>query len=254
MPRPPAAALPSAVLWGRDHVDYGDVVTRAVGEAVGLALTRGRHPKPYAWVDPNEDVVAAVVGPRATLLAVADAHNGADAAEAAITTVLECFGDDPPDDPDEAALVDLFAAAGHDVLRVTSQLAPPHRDSRTTLSVALVGPETVTWAALGDSPVFVVHGGRARELSIPRHLFVGHPLSRFVLDERLSRGREPLQPGDAVVLASDGFTNFAVIDPAAAVAEALAAAPSPVDAAAALVDHAVDGGAGDNVAVAVAAV
>lgn len=249
-----AAAPPAAVLWGRDHVDYGDVVVRSVGERVGLALTRGRHPKPYAWVDPNEDVVAAVVGPRATLLAVADGHNGADSAEVAITTVLDRFGDDPPPDPDEDDLLELFVRAGHAVLRVTRELDPPHRESRTTLSLALVGPTSVTWAALGDSPVFVVDGGGARELSTSRHLFVGHPLSRFMLDERLGRGRVALDGGDTIVLTSDGFTNFAATDPAVAVAEAVAATPRPVDAAAALVEHAADGGAGDNVAVAVAAV
>lgn len=253
----PATARPPvrAVLWGRDHVDYDMVATLAVGDAVGLALTRGRHPKPYAWVDPNEDAVAAVDGPRATLLVVADGHNGAQSAEVAVATVLDRFGDDPPPEPDEAELLALFADAGRDVLRATRDLPLPHRESRTTLTVAFVTSTGVSWAALGDSALFVAGAAGARELSTPHHLFVGHPLSSFVLRDRLDRGRAAVAAGDRVVVTSDGFTNFAVADePATAVGDVLAGIDGPVDAAADLVAHAADGGAGDNVAVAVAVV
>jgi hypothetical protein len=73
-----------AVLLGADHPSLGSVaVTGAAGQAV-VALTAGMHPKPYPHLDPNEDAILAAVGDRCRLLAVADGHNGFDAAAGAI--------------------------------------------------------------------------------------------------------------------------------------------------------------------------
>ena len=85
-----------ALLLGSDHTELGQVKVEAVGDHAALGLTRGRYRKSYRYVDPNEDVAAAVAGERATLLAVADAHNGVHAAETAIEEVLAAWGADPP--------------------------------------------------------------------------------------------------------------------------------------------------------------
>ena len=78
----------------------GEVGVLAVDDRTALANTRGRYLKAYRYEDPNEDNVAAVVGPRATLLVCADGHNGAFAPTTAVREVLSAVGDDPPPDTD----------------------------------------------------------------------------------------------------------------------------------------------------------
>jgi serine/threonine protein phosphatase PrpC len=242
------------VLWGRQHVAYGEIAVSARAPGVGIALTRGAHPKPYEWIDPNEDVVAAVVGERATLLAVADGHHGAVAAEVALTAVLESFGDDPPPALDDDGLVELFHGASSAVLVATRDLPDElRRESRTTLTVALLAGRRLCWAAVGDSPLFVVEGEHGMELTRSEQAFLGWPMARQRVDRLLQRGRGTLGRNAWVVLASDGFSNFSPPPPERTAAQVLTHAPDPVAGARDLVTEACAGGAGDNVAVAAAA-
>jgi serine/threonine protein phosphatase PrpC len=243
-----------AVLWGRNHVAYDEVAVRSVSPDAAVAITRGRFPKAYQWVDPNEDSAAAVVGTEATLLVVADGHNGVEAAEIAVSYVLGALGDvPPPANLSDGQLVDLFLSASQRVMRETRRLALPKRESRTTLTIALVAPQRVQWAGMGDTALFVADGRAARDLSRPRHHFVGYQASRREVDERLWRGVRPLTAGSWVVLTTDGFTNFTSMSPAMVVADIVRRADDACDIARAIVEHAGTGGAGDNVAVAVAA-
>lgn len=184
----------AVTLWGREHVAYGDIVVRDAGPGSAVALTRGLHPKPYRYTDPNEDVVAAVTGPRAALLVVADGHNGAASSEVAVATVLERLGDDPPPaDLDDEEMVRLFYDVGWAVLHATTALDRARRESRTTLSVTLVASGVLQWAAMGDSPVVVADLESAHELTVPTHHFVGWPLPAGQVDRLLQRGRAPLR-------------------------------------------------------------
>jgi serine/threonine protein phosphatase PrpC len=237
-----------AVLWGKDHVDLGSVAAEEVGPRTAVAITRGRHRKMYQYIDPNEDAAVAVAGARGTLLAVADGHNGWPATEAAITSVVEALGDDPPPaDLSDAALVELFLRASDAVVDVTGHRSSTAPHSRTTLVLALVSGRRLQWASFGDSAVYTVTPAAATALSRPTHRFVGYPMSRLAVDSLLDRGTVTLVNGAWVVLASDGFVDFArrfptdLFGPTAAAAEV----------ARGLVAAACDGGAGDNVAVAV---
>jgi len=244
--------LGASVLWGRDCVEYGEVAVSRPADQVALALTRGLYPKPYAWTDDNEDDVAAVIGKRATALLVADGHNGAVSSEVALGIVLDRFGEDPPPDLTDDELIDLFVAAGDAVLDATRAKDGQH-DSRTTLSVALVGERSVRWAAIGDSPIFVMEEGRGRELTEGVHRFVGWPMRRSGVDATLQRGRVTLSAGGWVALASDGFSNFSLGHaPADVVGRLLGDAADAEAGARMLIDHAFEGRAGDNVAVALA--
>lgn len=239
-----------AVLWGKDHVDLGQVAVEEVGAGVAVAITRGRHRKAYRYTDPNEDAAVGVVGPRATLLVVADGHNGWPATEAAINSVLSALGDDPPPaDLTDAELVDIFHEAGEAVLRVTDGPESVTPDSRTTLVLALIAGRRLQWASFGDSAVYSVTPAAAVALARPQHKFVGYPMPRGVVDMLLERGTETLTEGAWVIVASDGFVDFARPFPTALTAEGASAA----QVARGLVLAACDGGAGDNVAVAVAA-
>ncbi len=242
------------VLYGPQHVTYGKVDGAEVAPGVAVAISRGLHPKAYRWTDPNEDAVGAVAGPRATLLVVADAHNGALASQVAVRTVLEELADDPPPELDDAELVALFHHVSTAVLSATRELTDEQRrESRTTLSMALVSRRRLCWAAMGDSPVLVAEGDLGMELTRSDRTFVGWPMTASRVDRLLQRGRGTLGAQAWVALASDGFSNFCRGPAAEAAATVLAAAPDALGAARGLVDHACTSGAGDNVAAAVAA-
>lgn len=244
-----------AVLWGREHVEYGHVESLSVAADVAIALTRGLRPKAYRWTDPNEDVVAAVVGERATLLAVADGHHGVVASQIAVATVLEGLGDDPPPELDDDELVALFAQASMAVLTATRDLGDAlGRGSATTLSIALLSGRRLCWAAMGDSSVLVTEAGQGMELTTADNAFLGSPMTAHRIGRLLQRGRGTLGAQAWVALASDGFANFRTGGSTAEAAGAvLDGAIDPDKAARALIEHAFAGGAGDNVAVAVAA-
>lgn len=241
------AGLMQAVLWGKDHVDLDRITVEAPTDDVAVAITRGRHRKAYAYTDPNEDAAIAVVGARATLLAVADGHNGWAATEAAMTTVVDALSDDPPPHLADDELVDLFHRAGEAVLDITERPGFATPDSRTTLVLALVSGRTVQWASFGDSAVYLVTGAGAGRLSSAQHRFVGYPMPRRAVDHLLDRGVAQVPEGGWVVAASDGFVDFARPFPTATFAQANDAETVARD----LVVAACEGGAGDNVAVAV---
>lgn len=238
-----------AVLWGKDYVDLGEVAVSVVDERAAVALTRGRHKKSYRYTHPNEDAAVAVVGPRATLLAVADGHNGWPATEVAISTVVEALGGDPPPaDVEDDALVDLFHRASQAVLDITGKPGAEDPESRTTLVVALRAGDRLQWASFGDSAVYTVSPAAAVPLARPQHKFVGYPMGRQAVDFFLERGTVQLTSGAWAVVASDGFVDFARPFPT----ELFVEGARPADVASGLVAAACDGGAGDNVAVAVA--
>lgn len=252
----PVRAPPTVVLRGPDHIDLDAVAVRELEASTAVALTRGRFAKRYHSVAPNEDVVAAVIGPRATLLVVADGHGGDVASVVAVDVVLGALGGDPPPaDLQDRAVVALYDRANRAVLDAARQHRPP-QDSSTTLALALVarsdgGGMRVQWASFGDSAVFLAREVDVVDVARPRMLFVGHPMSTYEVAGRLQRGVEDLPAPDPwVVLASDGFTNF-VRDPAGVVATGIERAASAKAVAAALVAAACEGGAGDNVAIAV---
>lgn len=245
-----------ATLHGRDHPDLGDVAVAPLGPLAALALTRGEHPKAYDHVDPNEDAAAIVLGPRAALLVVADGHNGADAAEVAVATVLRAVGSDPrPADLTDVELVDLMDQVNARVRGHAEQLRHPRSRSRTTLLVAWVADEgdrrRIEYAGIGDSALMVVVDGVGRELTRARNRFVGYEMSRYEVAGVLDRGTVTVPAASWVAAVTDGFTNF--VGPAAAADVTAELAASATDAAAlgtAMIARAGKLGAGDNIAVA----
>lgn len=242
-------------LWGPDHEELGEVASASAGPKAAIALTRGRFKKLYSYLDPNEDMIAVVDGPRATLFVVADGHNGSLAARTATEEVLAIFGDDPPPEVTEKEWPAIFQRVNEKVL---AALFPPSPQpaSRTVLLVAIVAGDAVSWGSLGDAALVVAAPGEARGRQLNKELarFVGYPMSGRVLDNLVQRGRHRLGPEEYLVAATDGLSEFvSPMRPADVVPRVLGRAgrPTPEDAALALVDVACDAGAGDNVAVAV---
>ncbi|CAN5586248.1 MAG: protein phosphatase 2C domain-containing protein [Actinomycetota bacterium] len=240
-----------AVLWGRDHTELGITAVEKVDGGVALALSRGRHRKAYAYTDPNEDAVATVVGPRATVLVLADGHNGWPATEAAVQAVLDELGDDPPPaDLTDDEMAALFWRAQQAVVACTQRRGSDAPESRTTLVVALLAGRRLQWGSFGDSAVYVAGPAAATRLPAPRHRFIGYrDMPRWALPDLLERGRTDLHDNQWLIVASDGFSDFAHPFPTAL----LAGGPDAAVVAQGLIDAAFDGGAGDNVAVGVVA-
>jgi serine/threonine protein phosphatase PrpC len=246
-----------ATLWGIDHEELGPIASAAAGERAGVAISRGRFPKRYRYEDPNEDAVAAVAGPRATLLVIADGHNGATASHIAVQALLNAVGDDPPDGFGDADWLDLFAVVNDEVIAAKGPGAP-HPASNTVLVAALASPGRLSWAAVGDSAIVVARPGadRGRQLNKEAMRFLGQPMSRRGIKGSVARGSHALEPEDWVALVTDGLSEFvAPLRPADVVPRVLSVAPDTgaQAAAAGLVEAACSAGAGDNVAAAVLA-
>ncbi len=230
-------------LWGDEHERLGDIATVPLGQHAAIALSRGRFPKAYDHVDPNEDAVMVAAGPTGWVLAVADGHNGFDAARAALGAVafeagglLEGGVDDPA-----AAVATLFELARQAVTRQLEGLRPPRLQSRTALSIALAAEDQLCAASLGDTIVVHVRGRRPAEVGMTGpFLGPGTPLPA-------PRSVE-LRPGDRVLVASDGLLDFIGATWADRLGEA-GQAGDHLTAVRGLVMSAFAGGAGDNVAV-----
>jgi hypothetical protein len=84
-------------LLGKDHPELGAIAVSAVSPSLAIATSAGARPKLSRIVERNEDACAVARGPRAELLAVADAHYGSTAARRAVEVVLDAFaGNVPP--------------------------------------------------------------------------------------------------------------------------------------------------------------
>jgi serine/threonine protein phosphatase PrpC len=262
----------SALLRGREHLDFGAIDTIAEGDAA-IALSPGGARKSYPHTDPNEDAAAFAIGAGGTLVAVADGHRGFEASEVLLEHLIAHpapqwtlpGGVDPAAWPRHAlaALCDANA----EVLR--ERVARAEGGSRTTLALALALPArgTLLYAAIGDSHLFRVGPGGVVDLAdagdADAH-FLGH--GEETTDGLAGKCRIDAVPlGDALafVLATDGISEHHVglADPAAAVREAVekarSAAPDlrALEAARRLVEMALDAHrrnpSGDNIAVAV---
>lgn len=236
-----------AVLLGRDHTTTGSTVVRGTGRcAVGLA--RGWEPKPYPYVDPNEDAVAVVDGADAQLLVVADGHHGQEASHEAVRAVLELLGSPPR--PADLRLREVRDVA-HDVAERVWALRAGQRHSRTTLVVALRTPRHVQWFAAGDSALLVVTPTGALQPTTASRWFFGDDPAWVTSRGGIRHGRIEVGAEAAVAAVTDGYTDYlpGTLAPAPTAAIAVRAERNARRAAAALLEQARVGGAGDNVGV-----
>jgi len=232
-----------AVLLGADHPDLGEIATAAPTPRVAAALSRGRFPKGYPALDPNEDAVLVADADRLLVAVVADGHRGFDAARCVIDAAAGVLTRDP--NPDPVGLVGQVLTAAVTALDATlPTLEPPRSASRTALSVAAVAGDRLVVATAGDTACFVVAGRSVRPVGEP-HEFLGTGAS----PDEIPLVEAPLSAGAAVVVTSDGFTDFTIRTAPRVLRQVPALMPKA--AAKMLVDAAFAGGAGDNVAVAV---
>ena len=244
-----SAGMTRAVLLGRDHTGPGAMAIRSADARTAAGLARGWRPKPYAYVDPNEDAVGIVAGEHAQLLVIADGHNGHRASHQAVEVVIDQLGDQLP----AADLTDdeLVVLIGDVEQRISEVAAPFGPRTRTTLVVALRTQNALQWIGMGDSALLVI-GSDTQELPAQTSWFCGDHLPPSAVYESLARGRVEISPNAWVVLATDGYTDYLPVPrpPAEATKAFLRSITEPDAAVDALLRQARRGGAGDNVGIA----
>lgn len=206
------------------------------------------------------------------LLVVADGVGGAafgDVASSTAVQLLRKLDDEPTDE-----MLPLLAGAVHRVHDRLAELVEHDKEldgTSTTVTAAMFDGHRLGFAHVGDSRAYLLRGGELRQLTAD-HTFVQtlidegriteaeakvHPHRNIILravdgvhDTEPDLFHLPLEPGDRLLLCSDGCTG-GVDD--AGIARLLA--EGNVDSAAlTLVQAALDGGSTDNVTVVVAEV
>lgn len=247
-----ATTPPTRTLRGRDHERPGVVATAEVADgAVALGLTRGWRPKPYAYVDANEDVVSASADSAAQVLVVADGHNGQQASHVAVDAVIDLLGHDlRAADLSDDEMIDIALQIEH---RIGEEVVDRGPRSRTTMVVALRTPTQLQWFGVGDSALLVIDSEHRVALPTTTRWFFGDDVRATALRRTLARGRSSVASSAWIALVTDGYTDYLPSpEPAAMVAaRAIRAADTAGGAVDALLEQARQGGAGDNVGVVV---
>lgn len=180
----------------------------------------------------NQDRVAAIAAEHSSLLFVADGMGGyADGARAAEVTqriVLDAFRRAPQPLFDPMGFLHLTLGRAHEeVVKLGEALALDQRP-RATCALCLVQQGASWWAHVGDSRIYHVRGGtlvgRSRDHShvegllrdglITAEQAHAHPMRNYVecclggipiLPDMAITRRRALEPGDALLVCSDGL-------------------------------------------------
>jgi serine/threonine protein phosphatase PrpC len=211
----------SALLRGREHLEIGAIDAVAEGPAA-IAISMGGAQKTYVHTDPNEDSVFFAVGAAGTLVAVADGHRGFEASEVVLEHLLAHPGPQwvepggvTPTSWERHVLAAICDANAEIIQeRVDTEMGA----ARTTLSLALVLPESdaLLYVCIGDSHLFQVRPAGVADLADVEtttglDFFLGHgeetPES---LGEKCRIGVVPLENTIAVVLATDGLSEYQI--------------------------------------------
>jgi serine/threonine protein phosphatase PrpC len=233
----------SALLLGSDHPGLGEVAVTALGDHMAIGLSRGRFPKGYSHVDPNEDAVFAATNGTASGFAVADGHNGFDAAQAALEAIAEA-APQVLGAPLALGVERLVTVAADRVRSVVSRLEPPRNRSGTALTICLTRPDEMATATMGDSGYVLATKRRVRtERGQSRFLTPGTDVAGVAIDVVSLPGH------GLVVAASDGLFDFTRDTLSAALGDSTGTTPE--DTVMNLLELAGRGGAGDHLSIAV---
>ena len=180
----------------------------------------------------NQDRVAIAIGDGTAFLAVVDGMgghaDGARAAEVAIRTMVGEFWEAsrPLFDPD--GFLHLTIGRAHDAVVALGEGLPPEIRPRATCAACIVQGSNAHWVHVGDSRIYQLRKGavvdRTRDHShvelllragrITERQAHAHPMRNYVecciggdpvLPEMSLGGRHGLEPGDLVLLCSDGL-------------------------------------------------
>jgi serine/threonine protein phosphatase PrpC len=240
--------------------------------ATDIGLKRSRNEDHFAtWVPSSPSDVDR----RGIVLVLADGMGGSQAGEVAsrmaVDAVLESLRDGGDGEP-EVVLRDAMESANHAVW-AESREHPERRGMGTTLTTAVLRGPALYLGHVGDSRAWLLRRGALRQLTrdhslvaqlvednhitpeqakvdprrnvVTRSIGVGHHVEVDV-----ARCPEPLEPGDVVMLSSDGLHGLVPEDEIAAAASL----PDLGQACDRLIELARDRGGHDNITVVLARV
>ena len=184
----------------------------------------------------NQDRVAVAVAEHAALLVVVDGMGGhaegARAAEVTQQVLLETFWHTPQPLFDPLGFLHLTLGRAHEeVVKIGLSLPLEHRP-RATCAVCLVQQGSAWWAHIGDSRIYHLRHGAVlartrdhshvelllREGLITAEQALTHPMRNFVecclggdpiMPDMAIGRRRPLEPGDVLLLCTDGLWSGA---------------------------------------------
>ncbi len=180
----------------------------------------------------NQDRMATAIDGATALIAVFDGmgghSDGAAAAELARKVVLSRFASVPHPMLDPMAFLHISVGAAHAGMVTLGENLPLEHRPRTTGALCLVQDSTAWWVHVGDSRIYHLRDGavmsRTRDHShvellvqeglISAQQAQSHPMRNYVesclggdamLPEMLVGRRVRVQPGDTMLVCSDGF-------------------------------------------------
>ena len=150
------------------------------------------------------------------------------AAETAIKVLVEAFWHTPQPILDPLGFLHLTLGRAHEEVVKLGTALPLESRPRATCAVCLVQNGSAFWAHIGDSRIYLLRRGKVfkrtrdhshvelllREGKITEDEIPTHPMRNFVecclggdpaIPEMTIGGRQPLQPGDVLMLCSDGI-------------------------------------------------
>ena len=180
----------------------------------------------------NQDRVTVAATDKAALLVVIDGmgghSDGSRAADTALKSLLDSFQQTPLPMFDPIGFLHLALSRAHDdVARLGNGQSIDARP-RATIAVCLVQEGAAYWAHVGDSRIYHIRNGKMlvrtrdhshvelllREGKITEEELPNHPMRNFVecclggdpaIPEMTISGRHALQPGDVILLCTDGI-------------------------------------------------
>ena len=225
----------SAELLGPACLEIGGI-QQAGFPGAGLAMSVGRLPKRPAPLEPNEDAALLASHGDKILGGVFDGHFGFLAAEAALTVIKDMVGDGILAGESREALLTLVRTASTAIRAAIEDAGDLWQASRTALTLAIADPGTVHLSTVGDTTALLVRPRRTSH-------FRGTPsfLGPQPVEPHIDRWK--WRPGHRLLLATDGVTDYAALPHVARLVRQSATA---ADAASAVVEAGLLGGAGDN--------
>lgn len=180
----------------------------------------------------NQDRVTVAVAEQAALLVVIDGmgghSDGSRAADTALKSLLDSFQQASLPMFDPLGFLHLSLSRAHDDVARLGTGQNMDARPRATIAVCLVQEGAAYWAHVGDSRVYHIRNGKMvtrtrdhshvelllREGKITEEELPNHPMRNFVecclggdpaIPEMTISGRHVLQPGDVLLLCTDGI-------------------------------------------------
>ena len=216
----------NVVMHGKDYETPNEIHCRVIANAkIGLGMSVGLTSKA------NEDCLGVSILEADLLLAIADGHWGREASELAIRKATDMFRSAkhlPKENEIRARFYALFEQINRELFEM-GMVTPGASAPETTLIVChlknIFSERYLYWSSFGDSFLFILRGNELIQLNTLNAYWLGmlsrlsennqarqlvlkslFGESRYVgVADGLETGMEKLQPGDVVMLCTDGL-------------------------------------------------